>query len=177
MAHHEVEILSFLARSKRNCRTRRIKSATVIGGPQTNPAMNHHPSGETGDTISRWIAHILPTNTSHGVGCATDVKTSGNISLRRGSPNESVASPRHSVINTCNHRAKRPTTNSPAKKPNGNVQNGGRLFTGLTMRLSDAGLHRRRTKALYPNHRLPPWLTEDVTRDRSNRLLDPNASY
>jgi hypothetical protein len=40
------------------------------------------------------------------------------------------------------------------------------------MRLSDAGLHQRRTKALYPNHRLPPWLTEDVTRDRSNRLLD-----
>src|SRR3984885_13908027 len=41
----------------------------------------------------------------------------------------------------------------------------------LTMRLSDAGLHQRRTKALYPNHRLPPWLTEDATRDRSNRLL------
>jgi hypothetical protein len=40
------------------------------------------------------------------------------------------------------------------------------------MRLSDAGLHQRQTKALYPNHRLPPWLTEDVTRDRSNRLLD-----
>src|ERR1700733_6693020 len=42
----------------------------------------------------------------------------------------------------------------------------------LTMRLSDAGLHQRRTKPLYPNHRLPPWLTEDATRDRSNRLLD-----
>jgi hypothetical protein len=42
----------------------------------------------------------------------------------------------------------------------------------LTMRLSDAGLHQRQTKALYPNHRLPPWLTEDATRDRSNRLLD-----
>ena len=26
-------------------------------------------------------------------------------------------------------------------------------------------------KLIYPNHRLPPWLTEDATRDRSNRLL------
>jgi len=40
------------------------------------------------------------------------------------------------------------------------------------MRLSDAGLRRRQTKALYLNHRLPPWLNEDATRDRSNRLLD-----
>jgi hypothetical protein len=40
------------------------------------------------------------------------------------------------------------------------------------MRLSDAGLHQRGTKALYLNHQFPPWLTEDVTRDRSNRLLD-----
>jgi hypothetical protein len=40
------------------------------------------------------------------------------------------------------------------------------------MRLSDAGLHQRQTKALYLNHRLPPWPTEDATRDRSNRLLD-----
>ena len=39
------------------------------------------------------------------------------------------------------------------------------------MRLSDAGFHLRQSKALYPNHRLPPWLTEDDTRDRSNRLL------
>jgi hypothetical protein len=30
----------------------------------------------------------------------------------------------------------------------------------LTMRLSDAGLHQRQTKALYLNHRLPPWLIE-----------------
>ena len=46
---------------------------------------------------------------------------------------------------------------------------------GLTMRLSDAGLHQRQTKTLYPNHRLPPWLTEDAPRDRSNRLLDYRA--
>jgi hypothetical protein len=44
------------------------------------------------------------------------------------------------------------------------------------MRLSDAGLHQRRTKALYPNHRFPPWLTEDATRDRSNRLLGAVAA-
>src|SRR3984885_12383170 len=42
----------------------------------------------------------------------------------------------------------------------------------LTMRLSDAGLRRRNTKLIYPNHRPPPWLTEDAPRDRSNRLLD-----
>ena len=46
------------------------------------------------------------------------------------------------------------------------------LAGDLTMRLSDAGLRRRQTKALYLDHRPPPWLTEDATRDRSNRLLD-----
>jgi hypothetical protein len=46
----------------------------------------------------------------------------------------------------------------------------------LTMRLSDAGLHQRQTKALYPNHRLPPLLTEDAPRDRSNRLLEACAA-
>jgi hypothetical protein len=59
------------------------------------------------------------------------------------------------------------------------------------MRLSDAGLRRLKTKAVYPDHRFPPWptedatprslepnhrptpwLTEDAPRDRSNRLLD-----
>ena len=39
------------------------------------------------------------------------------------------------------------------------------------MRLSDAGLRQRQSKALDPNHRPPPWLTEDTPRDRSNRLL------
>jgi len=37
------------------------------------------------------------------------------------------------------------------------------------MRLSDAGLRRRQTKPLYPNHRSPPWPTEDATR----RSLEP----
>jgi hypothetical protein len=40
------------------------------------------------------------------------------------------------------------------------------------MRLSDAGHRCPKTKLIYLNHRLPPWLTEDATRDRSNRLLD-----
>ena len=40
------------------------------------------------------------------------------------------------------------------------------------MRLSDAGLRQRQTKALYLNHRSTPWLTEDAPRDRSNRLLE-----
>jgi hypothetical protein len=39
------------------------------------------------------------------------------------------------------------------------------------MRLSDAGLRQRQTKAVYPDHPFPLWLTEDVARDRSNRLL------
>src|SRR5450631_4223745 len=37
------------------------------------------------------------------------------------------------------------------------------------MRLSDAGLRCRQTKLIYPNHRLPPWLTEDSTP----RSLEP----
>jgi hypothetical protein len=43
------------------------------------------------------------------------------------------------------------------------------------MRLSDAGLRQRKTKLIYPDHRLPPWLNEDAPRDRSNRLLDGSA--
>ena len=39
------------------------------------------------------------------------------------------------------------------------------------MRLSRARLHQRQSKAPYLNHRSPPWLTEDATRHRSNRLL------
>jgi hypothetical protein len=42
----------------------------------------------------------------------------------------------------------------------------------LTMRLSGAGLRRRQTKLIYPNHRLPPWLPKTRPRDRSNRWLD-----
>ena len=53
----------------------------------------------------------------------------------------------------------------------------GVLKSRITMRLSDAGLRQRQTKLIYPNHRSPPWLTEDATRDRSNRLLgDGRAS-
>jgi hypothetical protein len=37
------------------------------------------------------------------------------------------------------------------------------------MRLSDAGLRRRPTKLIYPNHRLPPWLIEAATP----RSLEP----
>ena len=43
------------------------------------------------------------------------------------------------------------------------------------MRLSDAGLRQRQTKALDLNHRPLLWLTEGATRDRSNRLLDACA--
>jgi hypothetical protein len=44
------------------------------------------------------------------------------------------------------------------------------------MKLSDAVMRCGPTKLIYPNHRLPPWLTEDATRDRSNRLLDDITS-
>jgi len=44
------------------------------------------------------------------------------------------------------------------------------------MRLSDARLRRRPAKLIYVNHRLRPWLTEDVSRDRSNRLLGLRAA-
>jgi hypothetical protein len=44
------------------------------------------------------------------------------------------------------------------------------------MRLSDSGLRQRQSEALYPNHRFPPCLNEDETRDRSNRLLDDVGS-
>jgi hypothetical protein len=47
-----------------------------------------------------------------------------------------------------------------------------RVTCRLTMRLSDAGLRRRQTKLIYPDHLPPPWSTEDATRDRSNRLLE-----
>jgi hypothetical protein len=43
-------------------------------------------------------------------------------------------------------------------------------------RLSDARLRDRQPKLIYPDHRLPPWLTEDAPRDRSNRLLGPNLA-
>jgi hypothetical protein len=37
------------------------------------------------------------------------------------------------------------------------------------MRLSDAELHQRPTKLIYPNHRVPPCLTEDA----APRSLEP----
>src|ERR1700733_4369707 len=44
----------------------------------------------------------------------------------------------------------------------------------LTMRLSDAGLRRRQTEPLYPDHRPSPWPDQNCfPRDRSSRLLDP----
>jgi hypothetical protein len=40
------------------------------------------------------------------------------------------------------------------------------------MRLSDARVRCRKTKLIYLNNRLPPWLTEAAARDGSNRLLE-----
>jgi hypothetical protein len=45
--------------------------------------------------------------------------------------------------------------------------------TDLTMRLSDAGLHQRQTKALYPDHRFPPWPNGDAAR----RSLEPIVRF
>ena len=44
------------------------------------------------------------------------------------------------------------------------------------MRLSDARLRQHESNLLYLDHRLPPWLTEDAPRDRSNRLLDGEST-
>jgi hypothetical protein len=44
-----------------------------------------------------------------------------------------------------------------------------RRIQHLTMRLSDAGLRRRETKAVYPDHPFPPWLNEDT----APRSLEP----
>jgi hypothetical protein len=52
-----------------------------------------------------------------------------------------------------------------------------RARLGLTMRLSDAGLRQRKTKAVYPDHRPTPFPTEDATRDRSNRWLAGFAQF
>ena len=47
----------------------------------------------------------------------------------------------------------------------------------LTIRLSDAGLRQRQTELIYPNHRPPPWPTEDASsRARSSRLLGANTA-
>ena len=43
------------------------------------------------------------------------------------------------------------------------------LHWGLTMRLSDTRLRRRKTKLLYTNHRFPPWPNGDDTP----RSLEP----
>jgi hypothetical protein len=40
------------------------------------------------------------------------------------------------------------------------------------MRLSDAGLRQRQTKALNPNHQSPPWLSEDAAPRSLEPLLD-----
>jgi len=37
--------------------------------------------------------------------------------------------------------------------------------------LSDARVRWLKSELIYPDHQLPPWPTEDDTRDRSNRLL------
>jgi hypothetical protein len=44
------------------------------------------------------------------------------------------------------------------------------------MRLSDAALHCRRPELIYLNHRLPPWLTEAATRDRSKLIAKLQAA-
>src|SRR5260221_13052802 len=42
----------------------------------------------------------------------------------------------------------------------------------LTMRLSDAGLRRRQTKLVYPDHRSPPSLTEGAPAARGYGSLE-----
>jgi hypothetical protein len=130
LKNHEAGGSTFFANRRRNCRIRHSTRGIIIEGPPTNPTMNHRHSGVTGKTTSLWMAHILPTNTSHGVGCATEVIRIGTISGRWADEGVPAAPPFHNVSNTWSHRAIRPTTKSPATKPNGTVQNGGRASTG-----------------------------------------------
>jgi hypothetical protein len=51
-----------------------------------------------------------------------------------------------------------------------------RLTKGLTMRLSDAGWRRCKTKLIYPNHRLPPWFTEDATPRSLEPIVRPTTA-
>jgi hypothetical protein len=44
----------------------------------------------------------------------------------------------------------------------------------LTMRLSDAGMRRPKTKLIYYNHKPSPWLTEDAP-PRSLELMVRSA--
>jgi hypothetical protein len=46
-----------------------------------------------------------------------------------------------------------------------------RNIVHLTIRLSDAGMRRRKAKLIYFNHRLPPWPIEDATP----RSLEPGV--
>jgi len=41
--------------------------------------------------------------------------------------------------------------------------------------VSDAGLRQRQTKLIYPNHRLPPWLNEDVTPRSLEPIVRPDS--
>jgi hypothetical protein len=44
------------------------------------------------------------------------------------------------------------------------------------MSFSDAGFRQRRSKALYPNHRLPPWFNENAPRDSLELILDASRN-
>jgi hypothetical protein len=109
---------------------RHSTSGIIAKGPPMNPTINHRHSGVTGKAMSLWMAHIPPTKTSHGVGCATDVSSIGTISGRWAEEVDPAVPPFHNVSNTWSHRAMRPTTKRPAIRPNGTVQNEGKRSTG-----------------------------------------------
>jgi len=50
--HHGAGVPPPWARCERNLRALCSTQASVIGGPTTNPAMNHHQDGKTGATIN-----------------------------------------------------------------------------------------------------------------------------
>ena len=49
------------------------------------------------------------------------------------------------------------------------------IIVRLTMRSSDAGLHRPKSKLIYANHRLPPWLTENATPRALEPIVRPDG--
>ena len=82
LENHKTGGSTFFASRRRNWRIRHSTNGIIVEGAPTNPTMNHRHSGVIGNTTSLWMAHILPANTSHGVGCATDVSRIGTISGR-----------------------------------------------------------------------------------------------
>jgi hypothetical protein len=131
----------------------------------------------------------LKTQGIHSAIAFTGSKQAPSIIVPRPANSQTVndETPRRASTTACQDIARLPAKSAAATITSATRERGARVSSGesfcncaelnaeggLTMRLSDAGLHQRRAKTVYPDHPFSPWLTEDAARDRSNRLLDP----